>query len=305
MLVRSILVASAILVSGIAVRAADPAAIEQFEKKVRPILVQNCLGCHGPQKQKGGLRLDSGAAVLKGGDSGPVIVAREPGKSRLIDAIGYKNVELQMPPKGKLPDAAIADLTEWVRNGAAWPAESVAATTAMGGFDLAARKAAHWAWKPVRAEPPPAVRNESWPHGPIDRFILAKLETSGLAPAPAADKRTLIRRVTFDLIGLPPTAAEIDAFLADKSADAYRASRRPAANESAFRRTLGPALARPDAVCRDAWPRVRLPVAERLAISRLRHSGDQRRRALRSIRDRTHCRRLDGSAAAQPRHRRQ
>jgi cytochrome c553 len=220
-MVRSLAAAAALLVTAVAGRAADAPAIEFFEKHVRPVLVENCVGCHGPQKQKGGLRLDSGAAVMKGGDTGPVIVPGDPGKSRLIDAIGYKNVDLQMPPKGKLPDATIADLTEWIRRGAAWPAEAITKASTAGGFDLAARKAAHWAWKPVRSVPPPAVRDEHWPREPIDRFILARLESAGLAPAPAADKRTLLRRVTFDLTGLPPTAAEIDAFLADDSGDAF------------------------------------------------------------------------------------
>ena len=143
MLVRSIAAAIAAVLATEGLRAADPTAVEFFENKVRPILVQNCLGCHGPEKQKGGLRLDSEAAVLKGGDSGPALASGEPAKSRLIDAVGYQNVELHMPPKGKLPDAVIADLTEWVRRGAAWPAESVAKATAAGQFGLAARMAAH------------------------------------------------------------------------------------------------------------------------------------------------------------------
>jgi hypothetical protein len=220
MIVRS-LAAAALLATAVAGRAADPAAIEFFEKRVRPVLVQNCVGCHGPQKQKGGLRLDSRAAVMKGGDNGPEIVAGDPGKSRLIYAIGYKNVDLQMPPKGKLTDTEVVDLTEWIRRGAAWPTEIVTTTPAAAGFDLAARKAAHWAWKPVQQQPPPAVRDEQWPRDPIDRFILARLESARLSPAPAADKRTLLRRVTFDLTGLPPTAAEIDAFLVDDSGDAF------------------------------------------------------------------------------------
>jgi hypothetical protein len=145
-MVRSLATAAALLATTVAGRAADAPAIEFFEKHVRPVLVENCVCCHGPQKQKGGLRLDSGTAVMKGGDIGPVIFAGDPSKSRLIDAIGYKNVDLQMPPKGKLADAAIADLTEWIRRGATWPAETSSATSTGGSFDLAARKAAHWAW---------------------------------------------------------------------------------------------------------------------------------------------------------------
>jgi mono/diheme cytochrome c family protein len=222
MLVRSITIVIAIVLEGgVAARAADPAAVEFFEKRIRPILVENCVGCHGPEKHKAGLRLDSASAAMKGGDSGPAIVAGEPDKSRLVDAVGYRNVDLQMPPKGKLTNANIADLSEWVRRGAAWPAEPVAKASAAGEFDLAARKAAHWAWKPVRAVPPPAVRDEHWPRGPIDRFVLAGLEARNLQPAPAADRRTLLRRATFDLTGLPPTAAEIDAYLHDESPDAF------------------------------------------------------------------------------------
>jgi mono/diheme cytochrome c family protein len=222
MLVRWITITIAIVLAvDVAARAADPAAVEFFEKRIRPILVENCVGCHGPEKQKGGLRLDSAAVAMKGGDSGPVIVAGEPDKSRLVDAVGYRNIDLQMPPKGKLTNANIADLSEWVRRGAAWPAEPVAKTPAADGFDLAARKRVHWAWKRVRAVSPPAVRDERWPNGPIDRFVLAGLEANGLRPAPGADRRTLLRRATFDLAGLPPTAAEIDAFLIDESPDAF------------------------------------------------------------------------------------
>ncbi|HEY1376993.1 MAG TPA: DUF1549 domain-containing protein, partial [Gemmataceae bacterium] len=204
--------------------AADPAGAEFFETKVRPILADHCFGCHSATaaKLKGGLRLDSRAGVLRGGDTGPAAVAGDPAKSRLVAAINYTDVDLQMPPKGKLPAPAIADLTAWVKMGLPWPETAVAgASGSVKAFDLQKRKAEHWAWRPVRTAVPPAVRDAAWPLSPVDRFVLAKLEAAALAPAPPADRETLLRRVTFDLTGLPPTPAEQDAFLADPAPDAF------------------------------------------------------------------------------------
>jgi hypothetical protein len=177
----------------------------------------------GAKKVKGGLLLDSRAGILKGGDNGSVIVPRSPEKSRLIEAVGYKNVDLQMPPKGKLPDAVIADLTAWVRMGAPWPAEAGPNTTAMHpeGFDLQQRKRALWAWQPIRAHELPRVHAREWAHSPVDAFILARLEERGIKPAPSANRRTLIRRVSFDLIGLPPTPEEVEVFVHDASPNAF------------------------------------------------------------------------------------
>src|SRR5262249_14776042 len=143
----------------------------------------------------GGLRLDSRAAAFEGGDNGPAFVPGHPEKSKLIEAIHYKNVDLQMPPKGKLPDAVIADLTAWVKMGAPWPKEVGKAGGDKYAFDLAKRKREHWAWQPLRPVPPPAVKDDAWPGGPVDRFLLAKLEAKGIKPSPAADRRTLIRRL--------------------------------------------------------------------------------------------------------------
>src|SRR5947209_3433259 len=158
--------------SSAGLRAGDD--LDFFEKKVRPLLVQNCHSCHSASgKQKGGLRLDSRSAILHGGDGGPAVVPGQPERSRLVTAVGYADVDLQMPPKGKLPDAAVADLTEWVRRGAPWPQEDSAKATA-GGFDLARRRAEHWAWRPVRPAEPPGVRDGHWPLRPIDHFVLAK-----------------------------------------------------------------------------------------------------------------------------------
>jgi cytochrome c553 len=201
----------------------DAARVEFFEAKVRPVLANHCFECHGPKKQKGGLRLDSIEAIRKGGDSGPAIEPGNPENSLLIEAIGYRDDALvQMPPSGKLDEADIDALTDWVKMGAPWPAsqgESLSASSAPHAAPVAG--ADFWSFQPVCEPTLPSVQDTSWPQSPIDRFILAKLEANGLKPAPPAAKRTLIRRVTFDLIGLPPTPAETEAFLADDSPQAF------------------------------------------------------------------------------------
>lgn len=211
--------------SALSVRAEEPASsVEFFEKRIRPVLVEHCQKCHGDLKgkaPKGGLRVDSRSALLKGGDNGPVVFVGEPEKSRLIEAIRYKNADLQMPPKGKLGDAVISDLVAWVKAGANWPAENGGASTSIAAFDLTKRKRDHWSWQPVSSPTPPRVRNEQWSASAIDRFILAKLEEKVINPAPSVDRQTWIRRVTFDLIGLPPTPSEIDAFVNDSSPTAF------------------------------------------------------------------------------------
>jgi hypothetical protein len=202
-----------------AMPAAEPApptqAVEFFESKVRPILAENCFSCHGPRRQQAGLRLDSRAALLKGSDGGPVLVVGEPDRSPLIKALGYAG-DVKMPPRGKLPAEAVQALTAWVKMGAPWPAKPGAASPAL---DAAAQK--HWAFQTVRMPAPPPVRNRAWVQSPIDAFVLAGLEAKGLAPAPPADRRTLLRRASFDLTGLPPTPEEIAAFEADPSPDAF------------------------------------------------------------------------------------
>lgn len=205
-------------------QAAEPEASEFFENRVRPLLVEHCHGCHSrtAKKVKGGLLLDSRDATLKGGDTGPAVVPGKPADSKLVKAIGYQNVDLRMPPRGKLPERAIADLTAWIAMGSPWPADRVASAprATAAGFDLAARKATHWAWQPVRARPAPSVSGASWPLGQVDGHILAKLEAKRLPPAPAADKRTLLRRLYFALLGLPPTPAEVREFLDDATPSA-------------------------------------------------------------------------------------
>ncbi len=205
---------------------ADSAELQFFESKVRPLLVERCYKCHATTsvKLKGGLLLDSADGLAKGGENGAAVVAGHPEQSRLIEAIGYGNVDLQMPPKGKLSDEQIADLTKWVKIGAVWPKEATAKPVAVAGvtaFDLQKRKAEHWAWQPVKSQTPPAVANGAFVKDPIDQFILAKLEAKGLAAAPPADRRVLLRRAYFDLIGLPPSPQAVDEFLADNSPNAF------------------------------------------------------------------------------------
>jgi mono/diheme cytochrome c family protein len=193
---------------------------EFFETEVRPILANNCFSCHGPEKQKAKLRLDSKEALTKGSENGPVVVPGKPEVSKLIQAINYGG-DPQMPPKGKLPQKDIDALTAWVKMGAPWPDSP----PRQQGISLTASNAeawkTHWAFQPVRKPPFPLVKNFGWCVSPIDAFILAKLEQKRLTPAPAADRRTLIRRAYFDLIGLPPSDSQVEAFISDTGPDAF------------------------------------------------------------------------------------
>ena len=186
---------------------------EFVERRVRPVLVEHCLRCHGPKKQMGGLRLDDGERALAGGENGPAVVPGDPADSLLVQAV-RRSGELKMPPKGRLVPQAVADLEAWVKMGAPWPAPTPADQIS----DSAGR---HWSFQPVHNPRPPATRDRAWPRTEADRFVLAALEAKGLNPSPPAHRRTLLRRVTFDLTGLPPTPAEVDAFLADPSSDAF------------------------------------------------------------------------------------
>ncbi|HEV3384067.1 MAG TPA: DUF1549 domain-containing protein, partial [Gemmata sp.] len=196
------------------------AKAEFFEKEVRPLLVEKCQTCHGDAKPKGNLKLTSRAALLEGGDNGPAIVSGKPDESLLIKAVRYHE-EPRMPPKGKLSDRQIEILEQWVKQGASWPGAKASITRTDGRFTITDKHRQFWSFQPVKAVRPPNVRDAAWPKSDIDRFILAGLEGKGIATATPADKRTLIRRATFDLIGLPPTPAEIDAFLADDSPQAF------------------------------------------------------------------------------------
>jgi mono/diheme cytochrome c family protein len=207
-----------VLLGAPALRGAEAAnAREFFELKVRPVLVKNCFACHTSARM-GGLEMKSREALLEGGKDGPVIVPGEPEKSLLIQAIEQTHPRIKMPPGGKLKEEEIQDLVTWVKNGAVWPEGGPPVTSSMPV--ITAKQRAYWAFQPVRKPALPAVKDKSWPKAPIDSFILAALEKRGLEPNKPADKRTLIRRAYFDLIGLPPTPEEIDAFVKDSSRDA-------------------------------------------------------------------------------------
>ena len=204
-------------------RAAEPSGDEFFEAKVRPLLVSRCGECHGANgKAKGGLRLTSREDVLKGGDSGPAAVPGKPEESAIVAAIRYVE-EPKMPPKGKLPDAEIATLTAWVERGMPWPSAKAEAVpvAAKSAWRITDEQRRHWSYQPLRDPAPPKVSDASWPRSDLDRFVLAGLERKGLRPAPPADRRTLIRRATFDLIGLPPSPEQVEAFVNDRSPDAF------------------------------------------------------------------------------------
>jgi hypothetical protein len=192
-------------------RTARTAAEMFFESKIRPVLDSSCFKCHSGKKERGGLRLDSRAALLKGGDTGPAIVPGDPEKSLLIQAIRHVHEDIQMPPNKQLPDAVVNDFVAWVRSGAVWPKPS---------STEASRGQKNWAFEPVKRSEPPADPT-GWSVNPIDRFVRAKLRERDLQPAGPVDKRTLIRRVTFDLIGLPPTPEETNDFLKDDSPNAW------------------------------------------------------------------------------------
>ena len=216
------------LVAGVFVssngRAAEGFAF--FEKHIRPVLVEHCYKCHSDEAQKagrlkGGLRVDLAAPLRKGGDSGkPSIVPGKPDESLLITALGFGNSDLQMPPKNRLSAATQARFREWIAMGAPDPRGGQAIAAPVSGMDFAKGRT-FWSFKPVSEPVAPKVKNRAWPKSPLDSFILAPLEKAGLAPAAAADKRTLLRRSTYDLTGLPPTFAEAQAFLADASPDAF------------------------------------------------------------------------------------
>jgi len=191
-------------------------AAEFFEKHVRPVLAEQCYSCHGAKLQQSGLRVDSLAGLLRGADGGkPAVLQGDPVRSPLIQVLSHAG-PVKMPPKGKLPQASIDALTQWVKMGAPWPGDAPASAAAPD-------PARHWAFQPVRKPALPAVKNPKWVKSPIDSFVLAGLEKHGMQPTRGADRRTLIRRAYFTLTGLPPSAAEVEAFVADKSPTAFAA----------------------------------------------------------------------------------
>ncbi len=211
---RPHLTALALLLAAPAVRAGD--GVDFFESNVRPVLVEHCHKCHSAAKVKGGLRLDTPDGIRAGGDSGPVVAARD-AASLLLKAVVYAADAPAMPPAGKLPAKVIADLKTWVELGAPLPAD-VPAVVKQVADPTAGRD--HWAFRPAHECPAPAVSRPDWPAGKLDRFVLHTLDAQGLAPAPPAVRRTLVRRLYFDLIGLPPTVVQAEAFAADTRPDA-------------------------------------------------------------------------------------
>ncbi len=193
---------------------------ELFESRIRPLLIQKCYVCH-TQSRLGGLQLDSRANLLKGGNSGPAIVPGDSAQSLLIQAVSHTHERLKMPPQEKLSEAEIAALAAWIQAGAPWPdRKSNDLSEAHQKESIASQQPALWSLQPVRKPSLPAVRNRSWPKVPMDYFVLSRLEEKGLAPVRAAEKRTWIRRLTYDLTGLPPTPEEVDAFSKDGAPNA-------------------------------------------------------------------------------------
>ncbi len=215
------------LLQPLSIDAAEPKDVEFFEAKIRPVLVAQCYECHSASSKalKGGLRLDTRAGWATGGDSGPAIVPGKPDESLLIQAVRYDPQFVQMPPNRRLPETVVKDLEQWVARGAVDPRTEVATASSQKkkpAIDLAAARQ-YWAYQPPKKLVPPPVGNDAWPQGAIDRFVLARLEAAKLEPAADADRRTLMRRLYFDLVGLPPRPEEIVTYLDDNSPNAYEA----------------------------------------------------------------------------------
>lgn len=190
-----------------------------FEQQIRPILAGKCVECHGAEEPESGLRLTSREEILKGGKSGPAAVEKKGAESLLIQAV-LRQGKLKMPPDGKLRDDEVAALRKWVDIGLPWPASPGQTTQPKGEMVVTPRDREHWSFRPVISPLPPHVQNLAWPRQPLDAFVLAKLEAQTLSPAPPADQRTLLRRLYYDLIGLPPTWEEAQSFAVDTSPDA-------------------------------------------------------------------------------------
>lgn len=209
----------------IAAQESDQAAaseIESFERRIRPILVRRCYECHSAQAKTlhGGLRVDTAAGLMSGGDSGPAVVPHEPDASLLITAVQYApDADVQMPPKGRLPDREIQALIEWVRRGAAFPGAAEMPSTREEIDWNEAR--AFWSFRPLQSVALPDVSRPDWPASRIDYFVLSAMEREGLTPTPEADRRTLLRRLSFDMIGLPPSPEEVAVFVADTQPGAW------------------------------------------------------------------------------------
>jgi mono/diheme cytochrome c family protein len=198
-----------------------PAAdVEFFETKIRPVFARDCYACHTKNKVAG-LQMDTREGLLKGGETGPAVVPGDPDKSLLIKAIRHEDERLAMPKGGKLKPQEIADITTWIQKGAAWPEPKPIVSAAPKGFEVTKEQLEFWSFRPLKKPEPPTVKNTGWAKTPVDRFVMARLEEEGLKPVGPASRRTLIRRVTLDLTGLPPSPEDVEAFVNDKSPDAY------------------------------------------------------------------------------------
>lgn len=191
--------------------------VKQFEQHVRPTLVHHCVQCHGATKQEGGLRLDSLEHILAGGDSGPALESGAPTESLLLEALRYESYE--MPPTGQLPESVAAQFEAWIGQGAYWPEHAAELRAETGS--ISAEDRAWWAFQPVQSVEPPTVENPDWCRNEVDQFVLERMAAANITPAPRANPRTLVRRLYFDLIGLPPTPAETEQYLADDSPTAW------------------------------------------------------------------------------------
>ncbi|MCA9089869.1 MAG: DUF1549 domain-containing protein, partial [Planctomycetaceae bacterium] len=199
--------------------AASPEQLKYFETHIRPLFVERCYKCHGEKKQSGDLRVDSRGALLLGGESGPAIDTDAPEASLLLEAVRYESFE--MPPDGKLSDEEIAHLAAWVAMGSPWPGGEQVAMTRPQQEKISDEDRQFWSFQPLVAPAVPQLSNDDWSRSDIDRFILQELRAHDLQPAPPVDKLTLIRRLYYDMVGLPPTLEQIDRFLADDSPEAY------------------------------------------------------------------------------------
>lgn len=223
--------------------APDAAGLKFFETEIRPLLAEHCYDCHGPEKQKHGLRVDNLPYLLQGGESGPSVVPGKPADSILLDYLSYKDSDHEMPPDGKLPEAKIQAIQKWISMGAPWPEAEVASAKIArkpGVFTQEDRE--WWAFQPVKATVPPAVKKDGLSSNPIDAFIRAKLDESGIAPSPPATPEELIRRVSFDITGLPPSPEEVAAFVAECAAEKTKPS---AEKPGAYERLVDRLLASP------------------------------------------------------------
>ena len=196
--------------------------LEFFESKIRPMLLDHCAECHGQEVEgpEGGFSIASRAAMLLGGDTGPAIVPGKPKESLLIESVNYDG-PYEMPPSSKLDNKSIQLLTQWIEMGAPWPSDEDAKLAKRIEFDLEQRKQEHWCWQPVTCPEPPEIKQPNWALDPIDRFVFQKMVGAGLEPAVDATRPEWLRRVYFDLVGLPPTPEQVDAFVSDQTPRAH------------------------------------------------------------------------------------